>query len=303
VGNVTITAAVKALKVVDSAARSELLKEAALTALFDHKNVVSIIGVVSAPQFMPALLVLEYCEHGECCSIRTIPTTTNCRSGVDCWHYCHQQVHSLCVCLIPVLGTLIQHVLGKKATDLPTAMLLTYCHDVATGLRYLSSRRIIHRDVAARNVSGMRGPWPCFGSRSEEDNVPSQDSTVLFHVHTLVGVPFHVRWWLTRLLPINLQVLLDSACTCKISDFGMSAALSKGDETSDYAANCECGFWCGGWVGWWLLFVLFGFLIAVYARTFQMCGWKGSSQCGGHRYVATHTFVFTTFLGCPCTAW
>jgi hypothetical protein len=53
---------------------------------------------------------------------------------------------------------------------------------------------------------------------------------------------FHVRWWLTRLPTIDVQVLLDSACTCKISDFGMSAALSKGDEASDYAANCECRF-------------------------------------------------------------
>ena len=31
-------------------------------------------------------------------------------------------------------------------------MLLTYCHDVACGMHYLSSRRVVHRDVAARNV-------------------------------------------------------------------------------------------------------------------------------------------------------
>lgn len=38
------------------------------------------------------------------------------------------------------------------------------------------------------------------------------------------------------------NVLLDAAYTCKISDFGMSAALGGGDsnyEYSDYASNCE----------------------------------------------------------------
>ena len=29
---------------------------------------------------------------------------------------------------------------------------ISYCHDVASGMHYLSSRRIVHRDVAARNV-------------------------------------------------------------------------------------------------------------------------------------------------------
>lgn len=105
-----LTTAVKALKVNEKAARDELLREAALMALFDHPNIVAIIGVVTSPQNMPALLVLEFCEH----------------------------------------GTLLQHV--KKAQSLQTAMLLTYCHDVSCGLRYIASRRIVHRDIAARNV-------------------------------------------------------------------------------------------------------------------------------------------------------
>lgn len=39
-----ITTAVKTLKTADTDARSELLREAALMALFNHKNVVSMIG-------------------------------------------------------------------------------------------------------------------------------------------------------------------------------------------------------------------------------------------------------------------
>lgn len=90
---------------------------------------------------MPALLVLEYCEH----------------------------------------GTLLDHVRNSEYDTLDTSMMLTYCHDVACGMHYLSSRRIVHRDVAARNV------------------------------------------------------LLDVTNTCKVADFGMSAALEGGSD--DYASN------------------------------------------------------------------
>eukprot|EP00037_Helgoeca_nana_P029899 m.363711 g.363711 ORF g.363711 m.363711 type:complete len:747 (+) comp28070_c0_seq12:2867-5107(+) len=112
-------------------------------ALFDHKNIVTLIGVVTVPRTMPVLLVLEFCEY----------------------------------------GTLLDHVQGSDPEYVDTSMLLTYCHDVAIGFHYLSSRKIVHRDVAARNV------------------------------------------------------LLDSAQTCKISDFGMSSVLSAGNDDSDYASN------------------------------------------------------------------
>jgi len=36
-------------------------------ALFDHPNVVSLLGVVTVPRNIPALLVLEYCEYGNAC--------------------------------------------------------------------------------------------------------------------------------------------------------------------------------------------------------------------------------------------
>eukprot|EP00035_Acanthoeca_spectabilis_P002076 m.84916 g.84916 ORF g.84916 m.84916 type:complete len:332 (-) comp11334_c1_seq1:49-1044(-) len=61
---------------------------------------------------MPALLLLTYCEHGD----------------------------------------LLRFVTDAKATELNTSMLLTFCADVAAGMSYLSSRRIVHRDIAARNV-------------------------------------------------------------------------------------------------------------------------------------------------------
>eukprot|EP00037_Helgoeca_nana_P031582 m.405162 g.405162 ORF g.405162 m.405162 type:complete len:173 (+) comp28426_c0_seq2:401-919(+) len=111
--------------------------------LFEHSNLVAAIGVVTAPRDMPVMLCLEYCER----------------------------------------GTLLDHVKGSTTDTLTTARLLTYCHDTASGLHYLASRRIVHRDIAARNV------------------------------------------------------LLDSAYTCKVSDFGMSAALAGGADDSDYAAN------------------------------------------------------------------
>jgi len=141
-GGVSITAAVKTLKSSDLSGRSELLREAAFMALLSHKNIIALIGVVTVPRNMPALLVLEFCEQ----------------------------------------GTLLEHVQEEFHNEnVDIALLLTYCHDVACGMSYLSSRRIVHRDVAARNV--------------------------------LIDVKNH----------------------CKVSDFGMSAALGGGDD--DYASN------------------------------------------------------------------
>lgn len=63
-GSVSRLAAVMMLKSGDSPARAELMREAALMALFEHPNILAQIGVVTVPRNMPALLVLEYCEHG-----------------------------------------------------------------------------------------------------------------------------------------------------------------------------------------------------------------------------------------------
>eukprot|EP00040_Diaphanoeca_grandis_P036065 m.228619 g.228619 ORF g.228619 m.228619 type:complete len:1687 (+) comp33543_c0_seq1:183-5243(+) len=45
-------------------ARENLLKEAALVALFDHRNVVSLLGVVTTPRDLSTLLLLAYCDNG-----------------------------------------------------------------------------------------------------------------------------------------------------------------------------------------------------------------------------------------------
>lgn len=146
-----LTVAVKSIKpVAGSAVRDELLREAALGALFDHRSVVrhsptspnlparhvaiasppettrsdptditlyllcqvGVIGVVTIPRNLPALLILEYCEH----------------------------------------GTLWEYVRSEPVDELGSLTLLSFCLDVCSGMHYLSSRRIVHRDVAARNV-------------------------------------------------------------------------------------------------------------------------------------------------------
>jgi len=121
--------------------RNALLREAALMALLEHSNLVQLVGVVTVPRSMPPLLLMEYCEH----------------------------------------GNLLEVVRLGEEEDLDVSLLLTFCHDVACGLHYMGSRRIVHRDVSARNV------------------------------------------------------LLDAGFVCKVSDFGMAAAISAKDD--DYAAN------------------------------------------------------------------
>ena len=58
--------------------REELMREAAITAQFDHPNVVGLIGVVTAGE--PALLVLQFCDKGSLSSmLQDAPTPL----GVD----------------------------------------------------------------------------------------------------------------------------------------------------------------------------------------------------------------------------
>eukprot|EP00040_Diaphanoeca_grandis_P029878 m.175813 g.175813 ORF g.175813 m.175813 type:complete len:1446 (+) comp31832_c1_seq1:205-4542(+) len=91
--------------------RENLLKEAALTALFDHRNVLSLIGVLTSPRNLPAFMVLPYCDN----------------------------------------GSLHQYLL-ESSGGVPIHTKLTFCAEIARGLAYIAARRVIHRDVAARNV-------------------------------------------------------------------------------------------------------------------------------------------------------
>ena len=93
-------------------ARDALLREAALGALLDHRNVVATVGVVTTPRDVPALLLLSFCPEG-------------------------------------TLETLAE---AASPTSITVAERLTYCAQTLQGLQYIASIRIVHRDVAARNV-------------------------------------------------------------------------------------------------------------------------------------------------------
>ena len=95
-----------------AAARAELLKEGALMALFNHRNVCSLVGVVTTPRDVPVLILLEFCAGGP-------------------------------------LG---DHILEMGTDAIDTATLLTYIAEVLRGLEYIAGLRIVHRDVALRNV-------------------------------------------------------------------------------------------------------------------------------------------------------
>jgi len=63
-GAVPLVVAVKTTRSSDIAARGQLLHEAALVALLEHRNIVGIVGVITSPRDMPPIVVLEYCKHG-----------------------------------------------------------------------------------------------------------------------------------------------------------------------------------------------------------------------------------------------
>jgi serine/threonine protein kinase len=108
-----------------------------------------------------------------------------------------------------IAGTLLGQVSDSDPIALDTSMLLSYCHDVATGLHYLSSRNMVHRDIAARNVS------------------TSPAIAIVCHAASLRCALYYLahntRTW------HRTQVLLDAANTCKVSDFGMSSAVGGED--------------------------------------------------------------------------
>eukprot|EP00049_Salpingoeca_infusionum_P005014 m.87306 g.87306 ORF g.87306 m.87306 type:complete len:1906 (-) comp12825_c0_seq22:1084-6801(-) len=85
-----------------------IMKEAAVMAQFQHRNVIGLVGVVTVGQ--PTMAVLEYCERGS---------------------------------LVQVLQK------RKRASE---KFRLACALEVAQGLRYLASKRFLHRDVSARNV-------------------------------------------------------------------------------------------------------------------------------------------------------
>ena len=92
--------------------RGLLLKEAALQHALDHRNVVKLVGVVTHPIDVPALILFELCPE----------------------------------------GSLEDLVCEATPESISVSERLTYCAQVLQGLQYIAARRIVHRSVAARNV-------------------------------------------------------------------------------------------------------------------------------------------------------
>ena len=105
--------AVKTLKAAAATAtdRAEFVREAECMLDFDHPNVTCIVGV--AVQQPPWLTVLEFMEHGD-----------------------------LHLVLISA---------DKKGVGIETGELLDMCLQLGAGCGYISSLRLVHMDIAARN--------------------------------------------------------------------------------------------------------------------------------------------------------
>jgi surface protein len=108
-----LVAAKTVLEGAPAEARADLMTEAAAMAqLAGHKNLVSIIGVVTSGN--PLILVLSYCDHGS------------------------------------MLTHLAKCVATGKAVSMEHK--LDFAAQTARGMEHLAGRRFVHRDLAARNV-------------------------------------------------------------------------------------------------------------------------------------------------------
>lgn len=104
--------AAKTSKSADLTTRHDLLREAAMMALFDHDNVLTTLGIVIHPQDVPAMMLMPVCEY----------------------------------------GTLLDYVDELEPSGANVVTQLEFCLQVCLGMAYLSSRHMIHRDLACRNV-------------------------------------------------------------------------------------------------------------------------------------------------------
>ena len=84
------------------------------------------------------------------------------------------QLRKCCNChLIYILsspGTIVDEGLPKQ--------LLTFCQEIAEGMRYLSSRGFVHRDLAARNILVSKGLSCKVGEIAATGHVPTLFSQV-----------------------------------------------------------------------------------------------------------------------------
>merc|ERR1711935_71038 len=114
-GNPSFTVAAKTVNnpVTHPEGSQELIQEATIMMqVNNHPNLVSIIGVITSGD--PYVLVLQYCEHGS------------------------------------ALGYLKQEFAAGDAVSLSVKMIMAV--EVATGMEHLGSLKLIHRDLAVRNI-------------------------------------------------------------------------------------------------------------------------------------------------------
>jgi serine/threonine protein kinase len=97
----------------------DFMREAAMVAQFQHPNVIALVGVCTAGS--PAMLVMQYCEHGSLRSFLRSHTSFN---------------------------------------ELRLSSKVQILQDIAGGMTYLSERNVVHRDLAARNVL-VGGDYVC----------------------------------------------------------------------------------------------------------------------------------------------
>ena len=127
-------------------ARQALLREAALGVLLEHRNVIITVGICTVPRDVPALLVLAFCFEGS--------------------------LEELCSTATPA--------------SISVSERLTYCAQTLQGLQYIASIRIVHRDVAARNVL----------------------------LNSTMTCKIRARWRRSRALPLMLPCAGPVACRC-----------------------------------------------------------------------------------------
>ena len=95
-------------------ADTDLLKEAARMAQFNHPNIVALVGVIT--RTTPCKVVMQLCSRGS------------------------------------LLSVLRQSTLKRGAAHISNNAVLHVASDVAAGMAYLEQARFVHRDLAARNV-------------------------------------------------------------------------------------------------------------------------------------------------------
>lgn len=171
------------------AAREDLLGEAALMALLDDTNIVRLVGVVTVPRDMVrsppsqtpfsnlhrlnSVLTAYLSFLFQYVASQSPPRSTHPFVVAEPLSLkltltlfvglslIRLLINTACrLCLQPALllmeycenGSVLEFVDGQDFESLTTMTRLSFCHDAARGLEYLEARKVVHRDVAARNL-------------------------------------------------------------------------------------------------------------------------------------------------------